>query len=42
MVAEAVSNGVQAFRDDRTKNARHTLAFVIAALMLRLATTAPF
>ncbi|MBV8812309.1 MAG: APC family permease [Acidobacteriaceae bacterium] len=34
---EAVSNGVQAFRDDRTKNARHTLAVIIAALMIMLA-----
>jgi amino acid transporter len=34
---EAVSNGVQAFRDDRVKNARRTLAFIIAALALMLA-----
>lgn len=34
---EAVSNGVQAFRDDRTKNARRTLAIIIAALMIMLA-----
>lgn len=34
---EAVSNGVQAFRDDRVKNARTTLAVIIAALMVMLA-----
>ncbi|HTU47667.1 MAG TPA: APC family permease [Bryobacteraceae bacterium] len=34
---EAVSNGVQAFRDDRVKNARITLAVIIAALMVMLA-----
>ncbi len=34
---EAVSNGVQAFRDDRAKNARRTLAAIIAALMVMLA-----
>ncbi len=34
---EAVSNGVQAFRDDRTKNARRTLAIIIAALAIMLA-----
>lgn len=34
---EAVSNGVQAFREDRTKNARTTLAVIIAALMIMLA-----
>jgi amino acid transporter len=34
---EAVSNGVQAFREDRAKNARITLAIIIAALMIMLA-----
>lgn len=34
---EAVSNGVQAFRDDRVKNARLTLAVIIAALAIMLA-----
>ncbi len=34
---EAVSNGVQAFRDDKVKNARRTLATIIAALGLLLA-----
>lgn len=34
---EAVSNGVQAFRDDRVKNARITLGVIIAALMIMLA-----
>jgi amino acid transporter len=34
---EAVSNGVQAFRDDRVKNARITLGVIIAALMVMLA-----
>lgn len=33
---EAVSNGVQAFRDDRVKNARITLAVIIAALAIML------
>jgi len=34
---EAVSNGVQTFRDDRVKHARRTLAIIIAALALMLA-----
>ncbi len=34
---EAVSNGVQAFREDRVKNARRTLAIIIAALAAMLA-----
>ncbi len=34
---EAVSNGVQAFRDDRVKHARRTLAIIIAALAGMLA-----
>ncbi|MDQ2710734.1 MAG: APC family permease [Acidobacteriota bacterium] len=34
---EAVSNGVQAFREDRVRNARRTLAFIIAALAIMLA-----
>lgn len=34
---EAVSNGVQAFRDDRVKNARWTLAVIVGALMIMLA-----
>jgi amino acid transporter len=34
---EAVSNGVQAFRDDSVKNARRTLAIIIAALGIMLA-----
>lgn len=34
---EAVSNGVQAFRPDRVKNARRTLAIIIAALAIMLA-----
>jgi amino acid transporter len=34
---EAVSNGVQAFRSDRVKNARRTLAIIIAALAIMLA-----
>ena len=34
---EAVSNGVQAFREDRVKNARRTLAIIIAALAVMLA-----
>lgn len=34
---EAVSNGVQAFRDDRVKNARWTLATIVGALMIMLA-----
>jgi amino acid transporter len=34
---EAVSNGTQAFRDDRVKNARRTLAVIIAALAIMLA-----
>ena len=34
---EAVSNGVQTFRDDRVKNARITLGVIIAALMIMLA-----
>ncbi len=34
---EAVSNGVQTFRDDRVKNARRTLAIIIAALGIMLA-----
>jgi amino acid transporter len=34
---EAVSNGVQAFRDDRVKNARITLAVIIGALAIMLA-----
>jgi len=34
---EAVSNGVQAFRPDRVKNARSTLAVIIAALAIMLA-----
>lgn len=34
---EAVSNGVQVFRDDRVKNARFTLTAIIAILILMLA-----
>jgi amino acid transporter len=34
---EAVSNGVQVFRDDRVKNARITLSAIIAILVLMLA-----
>jgi len=34
---EAVSNGVQAFRESRVKNARATLTFIIAVLILLLA-----
>ncbi len=34
---EAVSNGVQAFRPDKVKNARRTLAVIIAALAIMLA-----
>lgn len=34
---EAVSNGTQAFRDDRVKNARITLAVIIGALIVMLA-----
>jgi hypothetical protein len=34
---EAVSNGVGAFRDDRTKNARRTLGSIILALAIMLA-----
>jgi len=34
---EAVSNGVQVFRDDRVKNARFTLSAIIAILVLMLA-----
>lgn len=34
---EAVSNGVQAFRDDRVKNAQRTLTIIIAALAIMLA-----
>jgi amino acid transporter len=34
---EAVSNGVQTFRDDRVKNARMTLGIIIAALAIMLA-----
>ncbi len=34
---EAVSNGVGAFRDDRTKNARQTLGLIILALGIMLA-----
>ncbi|MFL6448963.1 MAG: APC family permease [Bryobacteraceae bacterium] len=34
---EAVSNGVGAFREDRTKNARRTLGLIILALALMLA-----
>lgn len=34
---EAVSNGVQAFRDDRVKNAQRTLTIIIAALAVMLA-----
>ena len=34
---EAVSNGVQTFRDDRVKNARRTLAIIITALGVMLA-----
>lgn len=34
---EAVSNGVQAFRPDKVKNARRTLAIIIAALAIMLA-----
>ncbi len=34
---EAVSNGVGAFRDDRTKNARRTLGLIILALAIMLA-----
>lgn len=34
---EAVSNGVQAFREPRAKNARATLTFIIAVLVLLLA-----
>lgn len=34
---EAVSDGVAAFRDDRVKNARRTLGFIIAALGIMLA-----
>ncbi len=34
---EAVSNGVQAFRDDRVKNAQITLGVIIAALIVMLA-----
>lgn len=34
---EAVSNGVQAFREDRVRNARITLAVIIAALAIMLA-----
>ncbi|MBV8864982.1 MAG: APC family permease [Acidobacteriaceae bacterium] len=34
---EAVSNGVQAFRKDRVKNARRTLAIIIGALAILLA-----
>jgi amino acid transporter len=34
---EAVSNGVQSFRDDRVKNGRRTLAVIIFALILMLA-----
>lgn len=34
---EAVSNGTQAFRDDRVKNAQITLAVIIAALAVMLA-----
>jgi amino acid transporter len=34
---EAVSNGVQAFRDDRVKNARRALAVIIFALVVMLA-----
>ena len=37
---EAVSNGVQAFREDRVKNARITLAVIIAALAIMLAAIA--
>lgn len=37
---EAVSNGVQAFRDDRVKNARRTLAIIIGALLVMLAAIA--
>ncbi len=37
---EAVSNGVQAFRSDRVKNARRTLAVIIAALAIMLASIA--
>ncbi len=33
---EAVSNGVQSFRDDRVKNARLTLGIIIAALAIML------
>jgi amino acid transporter len=34
---EAVSDGVQSFRDDRVKNARWTLAVIVGALMIMLA-----
>jgi amino acid transporter len=34
---EAVSNGVQAFRPDKVKNARRTLAIIISALAIMLA-----
>lgn len=34
---EAVSNGVGAFREDRTKNARRTLGLIIVALAIMLA-----
>jgi amino acid transporter len=34
---EAVSNGVQAFRSDRVKNARRTLAIIMGALAIMLA-----
>lgn len=37
---EAVSNGTQAFRDDRVKNAQITLAVIIAALAIMLAAIA--
>ncbi len=37
---EAVSNGVQAFEDDRVRNARRTLATIIAALAIMLASIA--
>ena len=37
---EAISNGVQAFRDDRVKRARRTLAIIIAALAGMLACVA--
>jgi hypothetical protein len=38
---EAVSNGVQAFRDPKVKNAHATLTIIIATLILLLAVPAP-